>query len=57
MNKLEEAMGNLNNIQDDIDAVIYAIGDSPRTIYRGRVAKYVDGHESTSPNLVRQVMG
>jgi len=30
MNKLEEAMGNLNNIQDDIDAVIYAIGDSPQ---------------------------
>jgi hypothetical protein len=30
MNKLEEAMGNLNNIQDDIDAVIYAIGDSPK---------------------------
>jgi len=30
MNKLEEAIGNLNNIQDDIDAVIYAIGDSPQ---------------------------
>ena len=30
MNKLEEAMGNLNNVQDDIDAVIYAIGDSPQ---------------------------
>jgi len=30
MNKLEEAIGNLNNIQDDIDAVIYAIGDSPK---------------------------
>ena len=30
MNKLEQAMGNLNNIQDDIDAVIYAIGDSPQ---------------------------
>ena len=30
MNKLEEAMSNLNNIQDDIDAVIYAIGDSPQ---------------------------
>ena len=30
MNKLEEAMGNLNNIQEDIDAVIYAIGDSPQ---------------------------
>ena len=30
MNKLEEAIGNLNNIQDYIDAVIYAIGDSPK---------------------------
>ena len=30
MNKLEEAMSNLNNIQDGIDAVIYAIGDSPQ---------------------------
>jgi len=30
MNNLEEAIGNLNNIQDDIDAVIYAIGDSPK---------------------------
>jgi len=30
MNKLEEAMSNLNNIQDDIDALIYAIGDSPQ---------------------------
>ena len=30
MNKLEEAIGNLNNIQDEIDAVIYAIGDSPK---------------------------
>ena len=30
MNKLEEAIGNLNNIQDNIDAVIHAIGDAPR---------------------------
>lgn len=30
MNKLEEAMGNMSNIQDDIDALIYAIGDAPR---------------------------
>ena len=30
MNKLEEAMGNMSNIQDDIDALIYAIGDSAR---------------------------
>lgn len=30
MNKLEEAMGNMSNIKDDIDAVIYAIGDAPR---------------------------
>ena len=32
MNKLEEAIGNLNNIQDNIDALIYAIGNSPPTI-------------------------
>ena len=30
MNKLEEVIGNLNNIQDNIDALIYAIGDSPQ---------------------------
>ena len=30
MNKLEQAMGNMSNIQDNIDALIYAIGDSPR---------------------------
>tara|TARA_B100002019_G_C20914893_1_gene424659 strand:+ start:322 stop:582 length:261 start_codon:yes stop_codon:yes gene_type:complete len=30
MNKLEGAMGNMSNIKDDIDALIYAIGDSPR---------------------------
>jgi len=30
MNKLEEAMSNLNNIQGNIDAVIHAIGDSPK---------------------------
>lgn len=30
MNKLEQAMGNMSNIQDDIDALIYAIGDAPR---------------------------
>lgn len=30
MNKLEEAMGNMSQIQSDIDAIIYAIGDSPR---------------------------
>ena len=30
MNKLEEAMSNLNNIQANIDAVVHAVGDSPR---------------------------
>jgi hypothetical protein len=30
MNKLEEAMGKMSNIQDNIDALIYAIGDAPR---------------------------
>ena len=30
MNKLEQAMGNMSNIKDDIDALIYAIGDSAR---------------------------
>jgi hypothetical protein len=30
MNKLEEAMGNMSNIQDSIDALIFAIGDSPQ---------------------------
>jgi hypothetical protein len=30
MNKLEEAMGMMSNIQSDIDTMIYAIGDAPR---------------------------
>jgi hypothetical protein len=30
MNNLEEALGNINLIQDNINAVIQAIGDSPR---------------------------
>lgn len=30
MNKLEEAMGNMNNVQDNINAIIFAIGDSSR---------------------------
>tara|TARA_Y100000015_G_C2376438_1_gene82749 strand:+ start:539 stop:865 length:327 start_codon:yes stop_codon:yes gene_type:complete len=30
MNKLEEAMGRLNHIEQDIEAMMYAIGDSTR---------------------------
>ena len=30
MNKLEEAMGRMNHIEQDIEAMIYAIGDSAR---------------------------
>jgi hypothetical protein len=30
MNKLEEAMGNMSNIQENIDILMYAIGDAPR---------------------------
>lgn len=30
MNKLEQAMGNMSNVQDNINALIYAIGDAPR---------------------------
>jgi hypothetical protein len=30
MNKLEESMGRLNHIEQDIEAMIYAIGDSAR---------------------------
>ena len=30
MNKLEQAMGVMSDIQSDIDTIIYAIGDSPR---------------------------
>ncbi len=30
MNKLEQAMGMMSEIQSDIDTMIYAIGDSPR---------------------------
>ena len=37
-------MGNMSNIQDNIDALIYAIGDAPRK-YTEDGAKYVDGYE------------
>jgi len=30
MNKLEQAMGMMSDIQSDIDTMMYAIGDSPR---------------------------
>lgn len=30
MNKLEEAMGRMNHIEQDIETMIYAIGDSAR---------------------------
>lgn len=30
MNKLEEAIGKMSNIQDNINALIFAIGDAPR---------------------------
>ena len=30
MNKLEEAMSRMNHIEQDIEAMIYAIGDSAR---------------------------
>ena len=30
MNKLEEAMGRMNHIEQDIELIIYAIGDSTR---------------------------
>ena len=30
MNKLEESMGRMNHIEQDIEAMIYAIGDSTR---------------------------
>jgi hypothetical protein len=30
MNKLEEAMGRMNHIEQDIEAMIYTIGDSAR---------------------------
>ena len=30
MNKIEEAMSRMNHIEQDIEAIIYAIGDSAR---------------------------
>lgn len=30
MNKLEQAMGKMSCIQDNIDTIIYAIGDAPK---------------------------
>ena len=43
MNKLEEAMGNMSQIQSDIDAIIYAIGDSP--------------HQYTEDELLNMLIG
>ena len=55
MNKLEEAMGNLNNIQDDIDAVIYAIGDSPQQYTEDELLNMLMGmsqlHQTRYDNL------
>ena len=30
MNKLEQAIANMSNIHEDIDTLMYAIGDAPR---------------------------
>jgi len=47
MNKLEEAMGKMSNIQDNIDAIIYAIGDAPRKYTEDEILNMLIGTSQT----------
>jgi hypothetical protein len=55
MNKLEEAIGNMSNIQDNIEAIIYAIGDAPRQYTEDELLNMLIGmsqfHETWCNNL------
>ena len=55
MNKLEEAISNMSNIQDNIDALIYAIGDSPRKYTEDELLNMLMGmsqvHQTWCDNL------
>jgi len=55
MNKLEEAMGMMSNIQSDIDTIIYAIGDAPREYTEDELLNMLMGmsqlHQTRYDNL------
>jgi hypothetical protein len=55
MNKLEEAMGMMSNIQSDIDTMIYAIGDAPRKYTEDELLNMLMGmsqlHQTRYDNL------
>jgi hypothetical protein len=55
MNKLEQAMGTMSDIQSDIDTMIYAIGDAPRTYTEDELLNMLIGmsqlHQTRYDNL------
>jgi len=55
MNKLEQAMGMMSDIQSDIDTMIYAIGDSPRKYTEDELLNMLIGmsqlHQTRYDNL------
>jgi len=55
MNKLEQAMGTMSDIQSDIDTMIYAIGDAPRKYTEDELLNMLIGmsqlHQTRYDNL------
>jgi hypothetical protein len=55
MNKLEDAMSNMSNIQDSLDTLIYAIGDAPRKYTEDELLNMLMGasqlHQTCYDNL------
>ena len=55
MNKLEQAMGMMSEIQSDIDTIIYAIGDAPRKYTEDELLNMLMGmsqlHQTRYDNL------
>ena len=55
MNKLEQAMGMMSDIQSDIDTMIYAIGDAPRKYTEDELLNMLIGmsqlHQTRYDNL------
>lgn len=55
MNKLEQAMGMMSEIQSDIDTMMYAIGDAPRKYTEDELLNMLIGisqlHQTRYDNL------
>ena len=55
MNKLEQAMGMMSEIQSDVDTIIYAIGDAPRKYTEDELLNMLMGmsqlHQTRYDNL------